>query len=209
MKAPNSWVEEPVEETIEEEKSVVGELVELPMNSVVGLTSSHTMKIKGKCLKEEVLVLIDCGVIHNFISADLVRKLGLPRTETMVYGVIMGTGLTVQGAGVCKGVQLSLQNIEVVEDFLPLDLGSFDVILGMKWLSTLGQTKIYWRILTMKFQIGGTTMTLKGDSSLCKTLVTLKAMMRAFKREGEGVLLELGCLEVEGGKLTAKDAYRS
>lgn len=49
----------------------------------------------------------------------------------------------------------------------------------------------------MKFQIGGTTMTLQGDPSLSKTLVTLKAMMKAFKNERGGVLLELGSLNVD------------
>lgn len=111
---------------------MAGELVELSMNSVVGLTSPHTMKIKGNILKEEVVVLIDCRASHNFISTNLVRRLGLPRTKTLGYGVIMGTGLAVQGAGVFKGVPLSLQNMELIEDFLPLDLGSSDVILGMK-----------------------------------------------------------------------------
>lgn len=53
----------------------------------------------------------------------------------------------------------------------------------------------------MKFQIGGISMTLQGDPSLSKTLVTLKAMMKAFKREGEGVLLEFGNLEVELGEV--------
>lgn len=33
---------------------------------------------------------------------------------------------------------LSIQSIEVVEDFKPLELGSSNVILGMKWLEMLG-----------------------------------------------------------------------
>lgn len=98
--------EEPTEEAIEEEKLLVDELVELSMNSVVGLTAPHTMKVKGKFLKEEVVVLIDCRASYNFISMDLVRKLCLPGTKALGYWVIMGTGLAMQGAGVCKGVQL-------------------------------------------------------------------------------------------------------
>ena len=64
--------------------------------------------------------------------------MGLPRTETARYGVLMGTGMAVQGAGICKGVKLHLQNLQIVEDFLPLELGSSDVILGMKWLAAVG-----------------------------------------------------------------------
>lgn len=99
-----------------------------------------------------------------------------------------------QGEGVCRGVQLSLQNVEVVEDFLPLDLGRSNVILGMKWLSTLGQMKVDWKALTMKFWVGETTITLRGDPSLGKNLVSLKAKMKALKPSGGSVLLELGRL---------------
>lgn len=102
-----------------------------------------------------------------------------------------------QGAGVCKRVPLLLQNVRVVEDFLPLELGSSDVILGMKWLATLGETQVDWGSLIMRFKVGDTAITLHGDPSLSKTLVTMKSMMKAFRKGGEGVLLELGCLMVE------------
>jgi len=69
----------------------------------------------------------------------------LSREETASYGVIMDTGMEVQGAGICKGVKLSLQNIQIVEDFLPLELGSSDVILGMKWLASEGKMKVDWK----------------------------------------------------------------
>ena len=50
---------------------------------------------------------------------------------THCFGVHMGTGLSVKGEGICKGVVLQLQNIEIVQDFLPLQLGSVGIILGM------------------------------------------------------------------------------
>ena len=64
---------------------------------------------------------MDCGATHNFISTKLVEKLGLGIGNTEGYGVVMGTGLSVQGKRVCKGVVLSLLEMEVVEDFLPLE----------------------------------------------------------------------------------------
>lgn len=33
---------------------------------------------------------------------------------------------------ICKGVVLEMQVAEIIEDFLPLELGSLDVILGVK-----------------------------------------------------------------------------
>ncbi|KAL2503468.1 Transposon Tf2-8 polyprotein [Abeliophyllum distichum] len=100
--------------------------------------------------------------------------------------------LTVQGVGICKGVSLEIQSVHIKEDFLPLELGSSDVILGMKWLAILGGTQVNRKELTMKFQVGRTSVTLQGDPSLSKTLVSMKSMIKAFRENGEGVLLELG-----------------
>ena len=157
-----------------------GEVMELFINLVVGLTPRQTMKIRREIEGQEVVVLIDNGASHNFIASKLVQKLGLVRSQTRGYGVIMGSGMVVQGVGVWKGVTLTLQNVEVVEDFLPLELGRLDVILGMKWLATLGETQVDWGSLIMKFRAGGATITLHGDPNLSKTLVTLKSMMKAF-----------------------------
>ena len=78
-----------------------------------------------------------------------------------------------------------------------MELGNFDVILGMKWLATLGETQVDWGSLIMRFKVGDMTITLHGDPSLSKTLVIMKYMMKAFRKGGEGVLLELGCLTIE------------
>ncbi|KAA0063178.1 ty3-gypsy retrotransposon protein [Cucumis melo var. makuwa] len=45
--------------------------------------------------------------------------------------VIMGTGTAVKGKGLCKGVCLQLAELSIVEEFLPLELGGVDMILGM------------------------------------------------------------------------------
>ena len=78
-----------------------------------------------------------------------------------------------------------------------MELGSSDVILGMKWLATLGETQVDWGTLIMRFKVGDTTITLHGDPSLSKTLVTMKSIMKAFRKGREGVLLELGSLMAE------------
>lgn len=91
---------------------------------------------------------------------------------------------------------MTLQGIDIIEDFLPLDLGSTDIILGVQWLETLGTTHINWKTHTMKFMVNNTSVTLQGDPALHKTLVSLKAMMRAIRCEGHGLMVELGTLGV-------------
>lgn len=77
------------------------------------------------------MTLIDLGVTHNFISKELVRRLQILITRTKAYGVTMGFDDSVRGEGFCKGVTLHLQGIDIVDHFLPLGLGSSNVILGI------------------------------------------------------------------------------
>ena len=99
----------------------LGEVVELCINSVVGLTNPGTMKIRGTIQSKEVVVLVDCGATHNFISDRLVMTLKLPSKDTSNYGVILGSGTTIKGKRVCEKVELDLNGWTVMENFLPLD----------------------------------------------------------------------------------------
>ena len=180
--------------------------VELSMNSVVGFTSSYTMKLKGEIQGHPVMVLIDCGATHNFIAKDIVRQLQLSLIPTTSYGVIMGTGDMVRIEGICKNLLLTLQDIEIIEDFLPFDLGSADVILGMQWLENLGMMQVNWKTLLMKCQLGTTTITLKGEPSLYKTQISLRALIRTVQHEGKGMLLE--CETLERGQNEGQDVEK-
>ena len=100
------------------------------------------MKIKGTIGPKEVIILVDSGTTHNFLSLDLVQQLALPLATTTSYGVMMGTGISMKGKGICRGGCILMQGLIVVKDFLPLELGNTDVILGMPWLGTLGDVKV-------------------------------------------------------------------
>lgn len=54
------------------EQSLKGnQILEISMNSVVGLNGNQTMKLMGKLIGEEILVLIDSGATHNFIATEV------------------------------------------------------------------------------------------------------------------------------------------
>ena len=128
------------------------------------------------------------------ILLGLVRDLHLPLVTTNSYGVVMGTMVAVEGEGICKGVVHTMQGLTIVQDFLPLELGNTDVVLGMKWLGSLGSMGVNWKQLTMKFRLGNSHIVLQGDLGLNKTRVSLKSMMREIEREVHGVLVEFGNL---------------
>ncbi|GJX36593.1 putative mitochondrial protein [Tanacetum coccineum] len=167
------------------------DMVEVSLNSVMGFTPNRTMKLRGKIGDREVAVLIDCGATHNFISSKIVEELGLAVSDSGTFNVTLGNGETTRSKGICKGLVVVFPEIQVFEDFLPLELGSTDAILGIKWLQTLGDVKMNWKLLTMKFMVGLGEVTLCGDPSLCRSKLSLKAMEKSLKANAECYLVEL------------------
>lgn len=126
------------EDSVEEQIQEIFEMAELSLKFylLVGISTPRTMKLKGTIRIEELVVMIDSGGTHNFISEKVVRRLGLNAVKTNRYGVLTGTGITVQGMGVGRNIELVLQGFPTVLSFIPLELGSTDVILGSHWLET-------------------------------------------------------------------------
>ncbi|XP_074346704.1 uncharacterized protein LOC141685510 [Apium graveolens] len=181
---------------------------EVSLNSVIGLTNPKTMKLKGSIGEYEVVVLIDPGATHNFVSLELVKELGIPVEPTGSFGVCLGNGDSVQGDGMCRKVRLQLKGgIEVVSDFLPLGLGNSDVILGVQWLETLGVVMTDWKKQEMTYNIQGKPVTLVGDPSLIRSRISLKAMIKSLKKIGGGFVVE--CRQMEALELQQAEKVRS
>ncbi|KAI0488683.1 hypothetical protein KFK09_028522 [Dendrobium nobile] len=92
-------IEKGCEEEIEEEmeEKLYLDLVEVSLNSVVGFTKNHTIKVKGEIEDKEEVVLIDSGVTYNFISTLVVDQLGVRLVDTGCYRVMMSTGKVEKG----------------------------------------------------------------------------------------------------------------
>ena len=95
-------------EEIAEDQPVLGEVAALSLNYVVGISTLKTLKLHVQIENQVVVVLIDCGDPHYFISVELVERLGIPCLGTHSIEVFMGTGILVKGEGICKGVILKL-----------------------------------------------------------------------------------------------------
>lgn len=98
------------DETIEE--SIVadpdGELVdiEISLNALEGLVSLQNLEMMGTLKEKPVVVMVDCRVVHNFISLKVIDELALKISPTGTYKVLIGDGENFNGAGVCRGVAL-------------------------------------------------------------------------------------------------------
>jgi hypothetical protein len=123
----------------------------------------RTMKIGGKIGGVDIVVLIDSGASHNFISPKLATALGLTVKPEVGRRIKLGDGHKIISKGVCEGLSLWLGGLKVIVDALVLDLGGLDVVLGVSWLCTLGKVLMDWQTLTMIFWQKGQSVTLQGQ----------------------------------------------
>ena len=170
---------------------------EIELNTITGLTSKGTMKLRGEIEGREVVVLIDSGATHNFVHYKIIEEMKIPSEADTTFAATIGDGTCCKGRGLCKRLEVKLQGITVVADFLLIELGNVDAILGMQWLDTTGTMKIHWPSLTMSFWVGRKQIELKGDPSLIRAECSLKTIEKTWEKEDQGFLLSLLNYEIE------------
>ena len=86
-------------------------------------------------------VLIDSGASHSFISVAFACALGL-RVSSLESPLSIDTpvGGRVTLDRVCRSCEFKVARRRLVFEFVLLDMTTFDVILGMDWLSTFRAT---------------------------------------------------------------------
>lgn len=103
------------------------------------LSGVKTMRLEGWVNGIPVVVLVDSGASHNFISPKVVSALGLSINESHKMGVRLGDGHRIFTKGRCSGIQLRLNDSEFSIDAYVMELRGMDIILGVVWLETLGK----------------------------------------------------------------------
>ncbi|GJT54533.1 reverse transcriptase domain-containing protein [Tanacetum coccineum] len=81
-------------------------------------------------------VLFDSGADKSFVSISLTSKLNIPPiTIDTFYNIEMDDENLVSTNTIIHGATLTLLNQPFEIDLMPTKLGSFDVVIGMDWLS--------------------------------------------------------------------------
>ncbi|GJX44542.1 reverse transcriptase domain-containing protein [Tanacetum coccineum] len=131
-----------------------------------------------------VRVLFDSGADRSFISLSLASMLNIPSiTIDTLYNIEMADGNLVSTNTVIKGCTLTLLNQPFEIDLMPIKLGSFDVVIGMDWLSKY-HAKILCDEKVVHIPINGETLIIRGDRS--KTRLNLISCIKTERYISRG-----------------------
>ncbi|GJY42186.1 retrotransposon-related protein [Tanacetum coccineum] len=142
----------------------VEELPQISLNALNGASNFQTMRVTGKIGNHELHILVDCGSTHNFLDLEVSRKLGCQLKPTCPMAVTVGGGRHLLSNSKCKDFEWQLQGETFVADMMVLPLGGCEMVLGIQWLSTLGDIKCNFKQLKMEFIYNKRRMVLRGTS---------------------------------------------
>lgn len=109
-------------------------------------------------------VLFDTGADRNFISHEFASLLSLPiRTITNTIHIELANGEMIEANQIIQGCALNLNNHIFEINILPVELGSFDIVVGMDWLAK-NQAEVICRNKTIRIPLpNNETLIVQGD----------------------------------------------
>ncbi|GKB31470.1 retrotransposon gag domain, retroviral aspartyl protease, partial [Tanacetum coccineum] len=150
-------VEEELEEQPNNEVEYIAgepnEVAEISLHATLGKPHPRTMKVQGILQSTEVIILIDGGSTHNFISDVLVKYLKLTTQAVAPFGVQIGNGDFIRCGYICKNLAIQIDNLKIVQDCYPFSIGGADLVLGRQWMETLDTVQANWKEMFMNFNV--------------------------------------------------------
>ncbi|XP_071738870.1 uncharacterized protein [Rutidosis leptorrhynchoides] len=148
-------------------------------------------------------VLFDSGADRSFISKDFSTVINVPPTALDTkYIIELANGKTLKVDKIFQGCALTLADKLFEVDLMPVELGSFDVIIGMDWLSknhaNIACTEKFIRIPLAN----GETLVVQGEKSGTKLNIISCMKARKYLRKGcQAILAHVKAMESEKKRL--------
>ena len=182
--------------------------IEVSMNAIGGSLRINTIKLIGHLKGRSVLVLLDSGSTHSFINATTAKELKLETVLTTPVNVAVADGRNMAVSLKCNGCRWEMQQHQFQFDFRVLELGAYDLILGVDWMKAYSP-------ITFDFPRNQVTITTQGTSiKLTRMsedaelwLISCRGINRLLRCPGSSVTL--GLYTINGGPTTMLSAVSS
>jgi hypothetical protein len=169
--------------------SLNGLQAEVSFLAISGAILPETLRLPGKIKNTDVVVLVDGGSTHNFLSQALVDRLGLAVDYDVKIEVVVANQETLVCTGRVRNLTIAIHGYTIATDFFVLPTAACPAILGIQWLKTLGPVEIDFKNLTIGFRLAGSSHKLHGMKG--SELHALKSN-QFMGVQGPALLLQLG-----------------
>jgi hypothetical protein len=172
----------------EEEPITDAQEAKISLLAVTGIPTSDTMQVSLRVGDRDLVALLDSGSTHNFIHEELATVVGVPFSSDRRLGVTVANGDRVTCRGLLKHAAITIGKESFIVDLHAIPLGGFDVVLGTRFLKTLGpilwdfsaQWMSFWH---MDHQVEWTGLSSPGRPAhvhVCDSKDLLDSLLAAF-----------------------------
>ncbi|GKC53699.1 putative mitochondrial protein [Tanacetum coccineum] len=130
-------------------KQVYEEVPQISLHALNGVQSYQTMRVVRFVGKFKIHILIDTSSTHNFVNESVVKRIGCNLQTTCPLLVIVAGEKNLVSNTMCSAFKWTLQGEIFTASVMLLPLGGCDMVLGIQWLSTLGDIKCNFKEVRM------------------------------------------------------------
>ncbi|XP_076958034.1 uncharacterized protein LOC143633664 [Bidens hawaiensis] len=130
-------------------------------------------------------VLFDTGADLSFVSDQFEPLLGIePSKLDNNYSIELANGKLIETSKIVRNCNILLENLRFPIYLLPVELGSFDIVVGMDWLSKNGAEIVCFEKLVRLPTPTGQFLSIRGDQSNTELKLSSITKTRKMLRKG-------------------------
>jgi hypothetical protein len=123
----------------------------ISLHALTGIDISNTMKLQVRVHDLTLVALVDTGSTHTFIREAVASQLGLHVAPRLELYIKVANGDSVTSSGVYPKLRVAIAEELFDITCYGLPLASFDIVLDVQWLRSLGPILWNFEALSKEF----------------------------------------------------------
>jgi hypothetical protein len=167
----------------------------ISLNSLTGFSTPQTLKLIGFIKHRKVIILVDSGSTHNFIHRHISQETNCYIYVVNNFQIMIVNGGSMKCGGHCENVFLQIGEYHLKYHMFVIDMGGCDIVLGEKWLRTLGPILMDFKELTTQFDQEGQQYKFQGIIVSSPEIISFHFMEKMLKKCHSGIISQLCALQ--------------
>jgi hypothetical protein len=152
------------------------------------ISTAQTLNIEEYIKNQKVTMLFDSFSTHNFMNFKVVKLINCFIFLALEYQVIIVDGGTINCLGKFHSIKGTMGEYLLYSPMIEIQMGGFDVVLGVQWLQSLGTMALNFQYLFMIFSLDAKEIELRGIHWKPYKVISSNIMRKVLKRGHRGVI---------------------
>jgi hypothetical protein len=167
----------------------------ISLNSLTDVPAPQTLKLIGYIKHTKVIILVDSGSTHNFIHLCISQETNCYIRAINNFQIVISNGRSMKCGGHCENVRLQIGEYHMKYHMFSIDMGSCDIVLGAKWIRTLGPILMEFKELTMQFDQEGQKYKFQRITVGSPEIINSHRMEKLLKKGHSGIISQLHAIQ--------------